>query len=82
MESTAWVMGLLLAQACSQPGMVATDTKVELVKASGMTGSELAVLQTTGATDVLLYPASGGLEQVGLLTEALRQAGFTPAGNP
>ena len=42
-ESTAWVMGLLLAQACRQPGMVATDTKVELVKASGMTGSELAV---------------------------------------
>ena len=45
-------------------------------------GAELAALQTAGATDVLLYPASGGLEQVGLLAEALRQAGFAPAGNP
>jgi hypothetical protein len=45
-------------------------------------GAELAALQTAGATDVLLYPASGRLEQVGLLAEALRQAGFVPAGNP
>lgn len=45
-------------------------------------GAELAALQIAGATDVLLYPASGGLEQVGLLAEALRQAGFAPAGNP
>jgi hypothetical protein len=45
-------------------------------------GAELAALQTAGATDVLLYPASGGLEQVGLLAEALRQAGFAPADNP
>jgi hypothetical protein len=43
---------------------------------------ELAALERAGATDVLLYPASGGLEQVGLLAEALRQAGFVPAGNP
>jgi len=45
-------------------------------------GAERAALERAGATDVLLYPASGGLEQVGLLAEALRQAGFAPAGNP
>jgi alkanesulfonate monooxygenase SsuD/methylene tetrahydromethanopterin reductase-like flavin-dependent oxidoreductase (luciferase family) len=45
-------------------------------------GAELAALQTAGATDILLYPASGGLEQVGLLAQALRQAGFALAGNP
>jgi alkanesulfonate monooxygenase SsuD/methylene tetrahydromethanopterin reductase-like flavin-dependent oxidoreductase (luciferase family) len=45
-------------------------------------GAELAALERAGATDVLLYPASGGLEQVALLAEALRQAGFAPAGNP
>jgi hypothetical protein len=37
---------------------------------------ELEVLQAAGATDVVLYPASGGLEQVGLLAEALQEAGF------
>ena len=41
--STVWVMGLVLAQVCGQPGMVATGTKVELVKARGMIGSRLAV---------------------------------------
>src|SRR5918992_4644435 len=46
--STAWVMGLLLAQVCSQPGIVATGTKVELVKAKGMTGRRLAVPAVSG----------------------------------
>ena len=41
--------------------------------------AELAALQTAGTTDVLLYPASGGLDQVGLLAEALQEAGFRPA---
>jgi hypothetical protein len=45
-------MGLLLAQACSVPGMVATGTKVELVKASGMTGSKLAVPAVSGSRTV------------------------------
>lgn len=45
-------------------------------------GAELAALRTAGSTDVLLYPASAGLDQVGLLAEALRQVGFAPAGNP
>ncbi len=29
--------------------------------------------------DAILYPTSGGLEQVGLLAEALRNTGFLPA---
>jgi alkanesulfonate monooxygenase SsuD/methylene tetrahydromethanopterin reductase-like flavin-dependent oxidoreductase (luciferase family) len=41
--------------------------------------AELTALQAAGTTDVVLYPASGGLEQVGLLAEALREAGFVPA---
>ncbi len=41
--------------------------------------AELAALEAAGATDVVLYPASGGLEQVVLLAEALREAGFPPA---
>jgi alkanesulfonate monooxygenase SsuD/methylene tetrahydromethanopterin reductase-like flavin-dependent oxidoreductase (luciferase family) len=40
--------------------------------------TDLAALQTAGATDVVLYPASGELEQVGLLAEALQKAGFLP----
>jgi hypothetical protein len=44
--------GLVLAQACSQPGMVATGTKVELVKARGMTGSRLAVPAVSGSRTV------------------------------
>jgi alkanesulfonate monooxygenase SsuD/methylene tetrahydromethanopterin reductase-like flavin-dependent oxidoreductase (luciferase family) len=39
----------------------------------------LAALQAAGTTDVVLYPASGGLEQVGLLAEALQEAGFHPS---
>jgi hypothetical protein len=50
--STAWVMGLLLAQVCSQSGMVATGTKVELVKARGMTGRRLAVPAVSGSRTV------------------------------
>jgi alkanesulfonate monooxygenase SsuD/methylene tetrahydromethanopterin reductase-like flavin-dependent oxidoreductase (luciferase family) len=37
---------------------------------------ELEALQAAGATDVVLYPASGELDQVGLLAEALQEAGF------
>jgi hypothetical protein len=36
-------------------------------------------LRAAGAADVVLYPTSGGLEQVGLLAEALRDNGFLPA---
>jgi alkanesulfonate monooxygenase SsuD/methylene tetrahydromethanopterin reductase-like flavin-dependent oxidoreductase (luciferase family) len=43
--------------------------------------AELAALQAAGTTDVVLYPASGGLEQVGLLAEALQEARFLPARN-
>ena len=42
-------------------------------------GVELRALQAAGTTDVVLYPTSGGLEQVGLLGEALRNTGFLPA---
>jgi alkanesulfonate monooxygenase SsuD/methylene tetrahydromethanopterin reductase-like flavin-dependent oxidoreductase (luciferase family) len=42
---------------------------------------ELGALQAAGTTDVVLYPASGGLEQVALLAEALQKAGFPPAQN-
>jgi hypothetical protein len=34
-----------------------------------------------GVTDVLLYPASSGPEQIGLLAEALGAAGFPPPGD-
>jgi alkanesulfonate monooxygenase SsuD/methylene tetrahydromethanopterin reductase-like flavin-dependent oxidoreductase (luciferase family) len=44
-------------------------------------GAELAALEAAGATDVLLYPAASGLEQVGLLAEALGEAGFPPDGD-
>ncbi|GAA2397405.1 LLM class flavin-dependent oxidoreductase [Nonomuraea africana] len=40
---------------------------------------ELTALREAGATDVVLHPTSPGLEQVGLLTEALHEAGFPPA---
>src|SRR5215211_7746227 len=43
--------------------------------------AELQALQAAGATDVLLYPTSGGLEQIGLLAEALQHVGFPPAQN-
>jgi alkanesulfonate monooxygenase SsuD/methylene tetrahydromethanopterin reductase-like flavin-dependent oxidoreductase (luciferase family) len=43
--------------------------------------TELEALQAAGATDVLLYPASAGLEQIDLLAEAVREAGFLPARN-
>jgi hypothetical protein len=43
--------------------------------------AELEALQAAGTTDVVLYPASGGLEQVTLLAEALQEAGFLPARN-
>src|SRR4030095_5642652 len=34
-------------------------------------GAELVALQTAGATDILLYPASGRLEPIGLLRPRL-----------
>jgi alkanesulfonate monooxygenase SsuD/methylene tetrahydromethanopterin reductase-like flavin-dependent oxidoreductase (luciferase family) len=43
--------------------------------------TELEALQAAGATDVVLYPASAGLEQIDLLAEAVRAAGFLPARN-
>jgi alkanesulfonate monooxygenase SsuD/methylene tetrahydromethanopterin reductase-like flavin-dependent oxidoreductase (luciferase family) len=43
--------------------------------------AELEALQAAGATDVVLYPASAGLEQIDLLAEAVRAAGFLPAHN-
>jgi alkanesulfonate monooxygenase SsuD/methylene tetrahydromethanopterin reductase-like flavin-dependent oxidoreductase (luciferase family) len=42
-------------------------------------GAELEALQAAGATDVVLYPASAGLEQIDLLAEAVRAAGFLAA---
>jgi alkanesulfonate monooxygenase SsuD/methylene tetrahydromethanopterin reductase-like flavin-dependent oxidoreductase (luciferase family) len=42
-------------------------------------GAELQALQAAGATDVVLYPTSGGLDQVGLLADALQKTGFLPA---
>jgi alkanesulfonate monooxygenase SsuD/methylene tetrahydromethanopterin reductase-like flavin-dependent oxidoreductase (luciferase family) len=41
--------------------------------------AELEALAAAGATDVVLYPCSAGLEQVDLLAQALRAAGFPPA---
>jgi alkanesulfonate monooxygenase SsuD/methylene tetrahydromethanopterin reductase-like flavin-dependent oxidoreductase (luciferase family) len=44
-------------------------------------GAELAALRDAGTTDVVLYPAAGGLEQIGLLAAALKEAGFPPPGD-
>jgi alkanesulfonate monooxygenase SsuD/methylene tetrahydromethanopterin reductase-like flavin-dependent oxidoreductase (luciferase family) len=41
--------------------------------------AELEALQAAGATDVVLYPCSARLEQVDLLADAVRAAGFLPA---
>jgi alkanesulfonate monooxygenase SsuD/methylene tetrahydromethanopterin reductase-like flavin-dependent oxidoreductase (luciferase family) len=41
--------------------------------------TELEALRAAGATDLLLFPCSGRLEQVDLLAEALRKAGCLPA---
>jgi alkanesulfonate monooxygenase SsuD/methylene tetrahydromethanopterin reductase-like flavin-dependent oxidoreductase (luciferase family) len=41
--------------------------------------TELAALEAAGATDVLLYPASGELGQIELLAQALHEAGFSLA---
>jgi hypothetical protein len=43
--------------------------------------TELEALRAAGATDVVLYSASAGLEQIDLLAEAVRAAGFLPARN-
>jgi alkanesulfonate monooxygenase SsuD/methylene tetrahydromethanopterin reductase-like flavin-dependent oxidoreductase (luciferase family) len=39
---------------------------------------ELEALRAAGATDVILYPTSRELEQVGLLADALQSIGFLP----
>jgi hypothetical protein len=57
------------------PARADTLTTTDQVRA------ELEALQAAGTTDVVLYPASGGLEQVGLLSEAVQAAGFLPARN-
>jgi alkanesulfonate monooxygenase SsuD/methylene tetrahydromethanopterin reductase-like flavin-dependent oxidoreductase (luciferase family) len=38
--------------------------------------AELEALESAGTTDVVLYPASGGTEQIGLLADGLQDAGF------
>jgi alkanesulfonate monooxygenase SsuD/methylene tetrahydromethanopterin reductase-like flavin-dependent oxidoreductase (luciferase family) len=43
--------------------------------------TELQALRAAGAIDVVLYPASAGLEQIDLLAQAVRDAGFRPARN-
>ena len=43
------VMGLALAKACSQPGMVATGTRVELVKNKMMMGNSPASPADSGS---------------------------------
>jgi hypothetical protein len=55
--------------------------RADTLTTTGQLRDELAALEDAGATDVLLYPASGGLEQVGLLAEALAEAGFPPPGD-
>lgn len=42
---------------------------------------ELRALQAAGTTDLVLYPTSGGLEQVDLLAEVLQNTGFLPVHN-
>ncbi|GAA3468382.1 hypothetical protein [Nonomuraea roseola] len=42
--------------------------------------AELTALRAAGVTDVVLHPTSSGLEQVGLLADALRAAGFPLTG--
>jgi alkanesulfonate monooxygenase SsuD/methylene tetrahydromethanopterin reductase-like flavin-dependent oxidoreductase (luciferase family) len=42
---------------------------------AGRIHAELLRLSEAGCTDVLLFPCAGGLEQVGLLAEAVRTAG-------
>ncbi len=46
------VMGLALAKACSQPGMVATGTRVELVKNKMMMGNRPASPADSGSRTV------------------------------
>lgn len=41
--------------------------------------AELEALEAAGTTDVILYPASAALEQIDLLAEAVRAAGFPAA---
>jgi hypothetical protein len=52
--------------------------RADTLTTTGRLRAELAALRDAGATDVLLYPASSGPEQIGLLAEALR-GGRVPA---
>jgi alkanesulfonate monooxygenase SsuD/methylene tetrahydromethanopterin reductase-like flavin-dependent oxidoreductase (luciferase family) len=57
--------------------------RADTVTTSEHLRAELQALQATGVTDVILYPTSGGLEQVGLLAEALKDTGFvSPQASP
>jgi len=48
---------------------------------AGQIRAELLKLSAAGCSDVLLFPCAGGLDQVGLLAEAVRAAGL-PSGAP
>lgn len=50
--------------------------RADTVTSADRLGEELAALRESGATDVVLYPTSSGLEQVDLLAAALEEAGF------
>jgi alkanesulfonate monooxygenase SsuD/methylene tetrahydromethanopterin reductase-like flavin-dependent oxidoreductase (luciferase family) len=60
------------------------DEYFAFARADTLTSAEqlrvaLPALEEAGATDLILYPTSGGLEQVGLLAEALQRIGFLQA---
>lgn len=52
--------------------------RADTLTTSERLGVELRALQAAGATDVILYPTSGGLEQIGRLAGTLQSAGFLP----
>jgi len=55
------------------------DAMESRVNTSEQLRTELEALWAAGATDVILYPASAGLEQIDLLAEALGETGFPPS---
>jgi hypothetical protein len=55
--------------------------RTDTLTAAEQLRAELAALAAAGTTDLVLYPASGELEQITLLAEALTEAGFPPARN-
>lgn len=61
------------------------DAFLSMVRADTLTTTdrlraELTALRAAGVTDVVLYPTSSGLEQVGLLADALHASGFPLTG--